>query len=60
MITDNSNKTFLTIGNRPIRHDGVDKVTGKAKYGSDVEFTGMLHGKILRSPHAHAVIENID
>jgi len=60
MITDNSNKTFFTIGNRPIRHDGVDKVTGKAKYGSDIEFSGMLYGKILRSPHAHAIIENID
>ena len=60
MITDNSNNTFFTIGNRPIRHDGVDKVTGKAKYLSDIEFSLMLYGKILRSPHAHAIIENID
>ena len=60
MITANSNENFLSIGHRPLRHDGVDKVTGKAKYGSDVEFSGMLHGKILRSPHAHAEIENID
>ena len=52
-------KTFRVIGTRPIRHDGVDKVTGRAKYGADYAFPGMLHGKILRSPHAHAVIKSI-
>ena len=45
---------FRVIGTRPIRHDGVDKVTGRAKYGADYTFPGMLHGKVLRSPHAHA------
>ncbi len=51
---------FPVIGTRPIRHDGADKVTGRAKYGADYSLAGMLHGKILRSPHAHARIKNID
>jgi xanthine dehydrogenase molybdenum-binding subunit len=51
---------FRVIGTRPIRHDGVDKVTGRAKYGADYAFPGMLHGKVLRSPHAHARIKSIN
>ncbi len=51
---------YKVIGTRPIRHDGVDKVTGRAKYGADVKLTGMLHGRVLRSPHAHARILRID
>ncbi|MYA76572.1 MAG: xanthine dehydrogenase family protein molybdopterin-binding subunit, partial [Gemmatimonadetes bacterium] len=48
------------IGTRPIRHDGVDKVTGRAIYGADIQLTGLLHGAIKRSPHPHARIKNID
>jgi xanthine dehydrogenase molybdenum-binding subunit len=48
------------IGTRPVRQDGVDKVTGHAAYGADVRAAGMLHGKVLRSPHAHARIVRID
>ena len=51
---------FDTIGTRPIRHDGVDKVTGRAQYGADFQASDLLHGKILRSPHAHARIISID
>ena len=51
---------FKVIGTRPIRHDGADKVTGRAKYANDTHFANMLHGKILRSPHAHARIKSID
>ena len=51
---------YEVIGTRPIRHDGVDKVTGKALYGADIRLPGMLHGKVLRSPHAHARIKSID
>ena len=47
------------IGTRPIRHDGLDEVTGRACYGADVLMAGMLYGKILRSPHAHANIRSI-
>lgn len=59
MAEATSNRKFRVIGTRPIRHDGVDKVTGRAKYGADYSFPGMLHGKVLRSPHAHAVIKSI-
>jgi len=56
-----SQKTkYKVIGTRPIRHDGTDKVTGRAIYGADVQMAGLLHGKILRSPHAHARIRAID
>lgn len=48
------------IGTRPIRPDGVDKVTGRANFGADLSLPGMLHGKILRSPHAHARIRRVD
>ena len=47
---------FKVIGTRPIRHDGVDKVTGRARYGADITLPGLLHGKVLRSPHPHARI----
>ncbi len=50
---------YKVIGTRPVRHDGVDKVTGRALYGADIQLTGLLHGKILRSPHAHARIKSI-
>ena len=51
---------FKVVGTRPIRHDGLEKVTGQARYGADVHPPGLLHGKILRSPHAHARIKSID
>ena len=53
-------RTFEYIGTRPIRHDGLDKVTGRANYGADFTLPGMLHGHVLRSPHAHARIVSID
>jgi len=48
------------VGKRPIRPDGVDKVTGKARFGADLSLPGMLHGRVLRSPHAHAILKSID
>jgi xanthine dehydrogenase YagR molybdenum-binding subunit len=48
------------IGKRISRVDGPDKVSGKAKYTYDINRPGMLHGKILRSPYAHAKITKID
>ena len=53
-------ETYDVVGTRPIRPDGADKVTGRALYGADFETAGLLHGKILRSPHAHARIKSID
>ena len=55
-----ANETFKVVGTRPIRHDGADKVTGRAQYGADFNAAGLLHGKTLRSPHAHARIKSID
>ena len=51
---------YDVVGSRPIRHDGADNVTGRALYGADVLTADPLHGKILRSHHAHARIESID
>src|SRR5690349_18812290 len=48
------------VGTRPIRPDGVDKVTGRANFGADMTMPGMLWGKIKRSPHAHARIVSIN
>ena len=48
------------VGTRPLRPDGVDKVTGRAKFGADIHLPNMLIGKVLRSPHAHARIRSID
>ncbi len=55
-----ANKTYNVIGTRPNRPDGVDKVTGRAIYSADFTLPDTLHGAILRSPHAHAIIKSID
>ena len=52
--------TYKVIGTRPIRPDGTDKVTGRARYGADIKLTGQLEGAVLRSPYAHARIVRID
>ena len=54
------NGAYRVVGTRPVRHDGVDKVTGRARYGVDASMPGMVHGKVLRSPHARARIRGID
>jgi xanthine dehydrogenase molybdenum-binding subunit len=51
---------YKVVGTRATRLDGVDKVTGLARFGADIHLAGMLHGKILTSPHAHARIRSID
>ncbi len=58
-LNGSSDGNFRVIGTRPIRHDGVEKVTGQALYGADYSMPGMLYGKVLRSPHAHAKIKSI-
>ncbi|MEM7541108.1 MAG: xanthine dehydrogenase family protein molybdopterin-binding subunit [Pseudomonadota bacterium] len=50
---------YKWVGTRPVRPDGVDKVTGRATFGADFQIAGMLHAKVLRSPHAHARIVSI-
>lgn len=56
----NHKQVFTAVGTRPVRPDGVEKVTGRAKFGADLTAPGMLVGRILRSPHAHARIRSID
>jgi len=48
------------IGARTIRPDGTEKVTGSAQYAADFTMPGMVWGKVLRSPYAHALIKKID
>lgn len=51
---------YTAVGHRIPRADAYEKVTGAARYAGDLKFPGMLHGKLLRSPHAHARIRSID
>ena len=60
MTTTEQPQEFKVIGTRPIRHDGVDKVLGRAVYAADVRLAGMIPGAVLRSPYAHALIKRID
>jgi CO/xanthine dehydrogenase Mo-binding subunit len=60
-VTDTGSRpTYKYIGTRPIRHDGLEKVTGKARFAADLDLTGQLRGAMVRSPHAHARIVSID
>ena len=51
---------YKWVGTRPIRHDGYDKVVGKARFAADLDLPGQLHAAYVRSPHAHARITAID
>ncbi len=53
-------REYKYIGQRTIRPDGFDKVTGRANFGADLSLPGMLWAKVKRSPHAHARIIKID
>lgn len=53
-------REFSTIGRRMRKVDGLAKASGRARYADDIQLPGMLHGKILRSPHPHARITSID
>ncbi|SHM74500.1 CO or xanthine dehydrogenase, Mo-binding subunit [Roseovarius litoreus] len=58
--TDTKPQQFKVVGTRPLRPDGIDKVTGRARFGADMSAPGMLVGLVLRSPHPHARIRSID
>ncbi|WP_306047804.1 xanthine dehydrogenase family protein molybdopterin-binding subunit [Nioella sp. MMSF_3534] len=60
MALDGQKTAYKYIGTTPNRPDGLDKVTGRARYGADISVPGMLHGAVVRSPHAHAKIVKID
>ena len=53
-------RDLKVVGSNPVKHDGLDKVTGRAKFGADYFLPGMLYGRTLRSPHPHAIIKSID
>ena len=53
-------RELAIVGTNPVKHDGLEKVTGRARFGADMSLPGMLFGRIVRSPHAHAVIRSID
>ena len=52
-LADTGQKMDLkVVGQRPVRPDGADKVTGRANFGADLRLPGMLTGRVKRSPHA--------
>ena len=53
-------QSYKYVGTRPLRHDGLEKVNGKARFAADITKPRMIHGHVLRSPHAHAKILSID
>ncbi len=59
-VKDGASSEFKWVGTRAVRPDGVDKVTGRAKFGADMAMQGQLVGRVLRSPHPHARIRGID
>src|SRR5215510_6489540 len=59
-VKDGQSSEFQVVGTRPVRPDGADKVTGRAKFGADLALPGQLVGKVLRSPYPHARIRSID
>lgn len=56
----NPDAQYKVVGTSPVKHDGYDKVTGRAKFAADAFAPGMLVGKVLRSPHPHAILKRID
>src|SRR5580765_6947794 len=59
-VVSTEKRSFSVVGNSVPRVDGADKVTGRAKYVADLIIPGMIEGKFLRSPYAHARIRSIN
>ena len=60
MTITSDKKEYKVIGTRPVRHDGLDKVTGRAIYGADIKLPRLIWGAVLRSPHSHAKVVSVD
>ncbi len=60
MTVTESKPQYKYVGTRPVRHDGLEKVTGRARFAADLNLPGQLTGVVVRSPHAHARIISID
>ena len=52
-------QSYKYVGTRPARHDGLEKINGKARFAADITKPRMIHGHVLRSSHAHAKILSI-
>ena len=53
-------ETYRYIGKVLPRRDGREIVTGGTRYVNDLQFSNLLYGKVLRSPHPHALIAKVD
>ena len=53
-------QTFDVVGTRPMSPDGIDKVTGSARFGADMSVPGMLHGAVLQQPARARAYQEID
>ena len=53
-------EAHIAVGKPLQRIDGIDKVTGSAKYAADIKLENMLYARLLRSPQAHARVKHID
>ena len=53
-------ETYMTVGKPEKKVDAVKLVQGKPAFTADMDIRGMLYARVLRSPHAHARIKNID
>ena len=51
---------YKYVGTRPVRHDGLEKINGKARFAADIFKPRMIHGHVLRSPYANAKIISIE
>ena len=60
MSTMKTTRDVKGVGVSIPRPDGPEKVTGRVQYVADIPAKGLLHAKLLRSPHAHAKIVSID
>jgi CO/xanthine dehydrogenase Mo-binding subunit len=60
MSTMKTTRDVKGVGISIPRPDGPEKVTGRVQYVADIQAKGLLHAKLLRSPHAHAKIVSID
>ena len=58
--TNHKEPEYKYVGTRPVRHDGLDKVTGRARFAADLNLPGQLFGVVVRSPYAHARVLSID
>ena len=60
VVVNPDKQKWQTVGKPEIKVDAVKLAQGKPAFTADFEMRGLLHAKVLHSPHAHAIIKNID